>query len=164
MEIKICSKLEAPNKLSIGNHEQLIPACSEFIIEVRYWAEIKRSKRKWIEGQHIFAASEAEELELLNEYEDSFRNELSKKGNERVKQILTTKNKFTGFEVQIAEEWLADEKHYSIVRAENRESESLEISKRSELHAKRSNKIAILAFVVSVIALSWAMYSSSVAP
>ncbi len=164
MNLKVYSKLQAANTIKVCNDEFVIPANGEFTISVRYWAELKLIKPKWIEANYIYPESEADEKSLLNSYESSFIKSISEQGTERITVSLTEGINFTKYESHLAKKWLTAQVQNKKDRSEKREEDSLEISKRSERHAKRSNRIAGLALVVSIFALLWTVLSSSSTP
>jgi hypothetical protein len=164
MNLKIYSKLQAPNTIKICNDEFLIPANGEFTISVRYWAELKLTKPKWIEGHYIYPENEADEKSLLNSYDSSFIKSISEQGTEQIAVSLTEGRNFTKYEIHLAKKWLTAQVQNKKDRSEKRDEDSLEISKRSERHAKRSNWIAGLALAVSIFTLLWTVLSSSSTP
>jgi hypothetical protein len=144
--IRIFSKGLQSNKVEILGEIFTTPFNCEFTISVRNWAELKLIHPKWVNGGFLYPVNKEEEDDLLLNYKNSFFEKLKEMGAEQVNLTLSIKDQFTQYEIELARFWLAKEYQKTHERHEERQEDSLKIS-------KRSNIIAVIALVVSVFSI-----------
>ncbi len=149
----IISKLKAGNITTVGGKKISIPPNSSFSLDIRDWLELKIKHKKWFEGGYIYPENEEIEKNQIDSYHLEFIQYLTDLGIERTRQKLTNKSEFTKYEINVANEWIAEKIQNDNLLKKERDEKELEVSLKSVVHAKRANIIAFFALLIGVFTL-----------